>query len=212
VASGQATHGAGVGREVDGWRLQNRPSRKEKESNIAGAYAVLTEKTSRRQHEVILWGLRYDRTRGLFDEPYPAVVEIDGRKWGIRLRHKRWNLPFAIRLQKFTRVLHPGTTRPKKFESDVFLIDEGEERALKIEMNEPLRHEGHILFQSSWGPQDPRWRGELYSDFSVVDNPADQWPLWACVVIGFGLFWFLVVRLVGYILSERKRVSRRSVA
>lgn len=208
VSGGHASSSPDRGRAIEGWRLEARPRNPSAENNFAGAYAVLTEKGSRKQHELILWGIRIDPRNGTLADPLPAVLEIDGTRWGIRMRHERYKLPFEIHLERFKRVLHPGTARPKSFESDILLIDGGERRPVNISMNEPLRHAGHVVFQSGWGPQDPSYRGDLYSDFSIVDNPADQWPLYSCIVIAVGLLMHFTSKLFKYVRKERARVQK----
>ncbi len=54
-------------------------------------------------------------------------------------------------------------------------------------MNKPLRRDGYVLFQSSWGPSDAGPNDRLFSVFSVVKNPADQWPLIACLITTLGM-------------------------
>ena len=71
-------------------------------------------------------------------------------------------------------------------------------------MNEPLRRKGYTLFQTNWGPQDVPNPQRLYSVFEVVRNPADQWPLWSCLVIAFGLLWHFSSKLIRYILAQER--------
>jgi hypothetical protein len=73
-------------------------------------------------------------------------------------------------------------------------------------MNQPLRHEGFTLYQSSWGPSNARPGDPLFSTFSVVRNPADQWPLYSCLTIAAGLLLHFVRKLLGYLRSENRRV------
>ena len=76
---------------------------------------------------------------------------------------------------------------PRVFKSDVLVRAEGSQpESMLIEMNAPLRRDGVIAFQSSWGPQNAGPGDRLFSVFTVVENPSDQWPLWSCIVIGIG--------------------------
>ena len=102
----------------------------------------------------------------------------------------------------------------KAFESIVTRIDEnGEERVL-IEMNEPLREGGIILFQTNYGPQLPGGGvpegARLYSVFSAVNNPSDKWPEYSMWVIALGLLITFVRKLLGYMSkqnAEREKLA-----
>ena len=91
--------------------------------------------------------------------------------------------------------------------SKVTKIENGVEQGVRISMNEPLRHKGYTLYQSSWGPPDARPGDKLFSVLSVVRNPADQLPMWATVVICFGILWQSLYRLFRYLILEAGRRS-----
>ncbi len=61
-------------------------------------------------------------------------------------------LPFSVKLLDFRKIDYPGTEMAAAFESDVELNDP--ERGIsfkkKISMNNPLKHRGYSLFQSSF--------------------------------------------------------------
>ncbi len=69
-------------------------------------------------------------------------------------------------------------------------------------MNQPLRHKGYTLYQSSWGPPNAGPDTKLYSVLAVVQNPVDQLPMWATVVICFGILLQSLLRLFLYLRSE----------
>ena len=69
-------------------------------------------------------------------------------------------------------------------------------------MNQPLRSDGFTVYQSNWGPQGAAPGARLFSGFSVVTNPSDQWPLWATIVIGLGLLIHFTIVLVRYLIRE----------
>jgi len=137
----------------------------------------------------------------------PARVDVEGKSYAIELRRGRWPLPFMIRLDKFTRELHPGTNQPKLFRSDVTKIEDGIEQPARISMNEPLRHNGYTLYQSSWGPAGAGPNDRLYSTLAVVRNPADKLPLWSCLVITLGLTVHLGQKLLRYLLAQRVKAE-----
>ena len=147
---------------------------------------------------------------GLMDHPH--VFEVDGRRFGVRLQRERELLPFSVRLDEFHHEVYPNTMQAKVFASDVTVRAGDEVRTAKIEMNQPLRRDGYILFQASYGPEGARPGDRKYSVFQVVRNPSDQWPLWACIVIGLGLSFHFGSRLVRWMHSERKRNERAAIA
>ncbi|HPO16070.1 MAG TPA: cytochrome c biogenesis protein ResB [Candidatus Hydrogenedentes bacterium] len=179
---------------VDGARLTEHPKEKETEQNAPGLYADIRKKDGS-----ILQGIIWAWERS------PWVADVDGKQYAIELRHKRWNLPFAITLDKFTRELHPGTQMASNFQSNVTLTENGVSRKILIKMNEPLRHLGYTFFQSSWGPQNAGPNTPLYSQFAVVRNPADQWPLYSTCVITFGLTIHFLQKLIRYLRAENRR-------
>jgi hypothetical protein len=81
-------------------------------------------------------------------------------------------------------------------------IEDGREQKLRIQMNEPLRHGGLVVFQSNWGPQDAGPNTPLFSGFSVVRNPSDHWPIAACAVIAIGMLMAFGQKLRRYVRSQ----------
>lgn len=172
--------------------LNALPLDKEEERNVAGADIKLTETAGGAVHEGILWG-----QAGV---PFTAVV--GGKSYSIHLRRRQWELPFTVALNKFTRELHPGTSTPKVFSSDVTRIDSDVSQDYQITMNEPLRHRGYTLYQSSWGPPNAGPQDRLYSTLAVVKNPADQLPLYATLIISLGMTVHFGQRLLRYLQQE----------
>ncbi len=176
---------------AEGWRLLERELEAEAEGNLAGVYATVRSSAAA-DETAILWGLAED----------PWVVEAGGRRWGVVLRHRKLRMPFTIRLDKFTKLEHPGTDIPSEFSSDVTQLGGEADRAILIRMNEPLRDGGLVLFQSSWGPPNAKPGEPLFSVFSVVRNPSDHWPLYSCIVIGIGLLLTFSAKLKHYIRAQ----------
>jgi hypothetical protein len=96
---------------------------------------------------------------------------------------------------------------PRKFMSDVTVAEGDVVEAMRIQMNEPLRRDGFIVFQSSWGPQNAGPDARLFSGFAVVRNPADQWPLISCIVIAIGMLLQFGRTLFRHVRSEMRRAS-----
>ncbi len=195
-AAPQPSDSAGApGKVVGGRRLAVLPPVSEAERNTPGLFMTVVDKASGEEEERILWGMY---------EP-SVVASSDGAGWVIDLHRRRWQLPFSIRLDQFTRELHPGTSKPKSFQSSVTRIEGDTAQEIEITMNEPLRHKGYTFYQSSWGSSGAGPNAELYSVLSVVRNPADQFPLYACVIITLGLVVHFSQRLTRYLRKESAR-------
>ncbi|MEM7305617.1 MAG: cytochrome c biogenesis protein ResB [Planctomycetota bacterium] len=178
---------------VDGIFLKEQDLVSVAEQNIAGAYVTAVTADGERQ-EGLVWGV----------ERHPFTVRADDKNWGITLRHERYPMPFSVRLDRFTKEEHPRTNMPSVFSSDVTVVEDQTSRGVEISMNEPLRDEGLVLYQASWGPSNARPGDPLFSTLAVVRNPADQYPLWACWVIAIGLLLHFGLKLMRYIQIEAK--------
>jgi hypothetical protein len=187
----------GDGEVIDGYVVVKKEPEKDAEYNVAGVYAAFRDKASGATTKAILWGI----------ESHPLTLSGGGKTWVVDLRKRRFQLPFTVRLDKFTFETHPGTMQPRVFLSDVTKIENGREQALKITMNEPLRYKGYTLYQASFGPEGAPPGSPHYSVFEVVSNPADQWPKWACYVIAFGLLWHFAMKLLRFVKSENRRTA-----
>ncbi len=184
-----APHGTG--------KLTELSLNREQEQNLSGATATLLEKQSGAAHEAQLWA----------GNNAPVTVEAGGKQWNLALRRHRWKLPFTLRLDHFKRELHPRTNMAREYSSQVTKIEDGAEREIRITMNEPLRHRGYTFYQSSWGPQNGPAKGPFYSVFAVVRNPADQIPLYSCIITGIGLVLHFMQRLLAYLKKEKAKKS-----
>jgi cytochrome c biogenesis protein ResB len=83
------------------------------------------------------------------------------------------------------------------------VTDAGVTQKARIQMNEPLRYKGLVFFQSGWGEMA---RGK-YTVLAVVQNPSDQWPLWACIVITLGLTIHFSRLLFRYVRREAREAT-----
>jgi len=179
---------------VDGVFLERRERVAQAEANLAGVYVTVVDRRDGTRREGVLWGA--DRA--------PFTVVVDGRDWAVDLRKERYPMPFTLALDDFTKVDHPRSAMPKAFSSDVTVIDGGAARPVEISMNEPLRQDGLVVYQASWGPSTARPGDPLFSTFSVVRNPADSYPLYACVVVALGLTLHFSRRLVRFVRREAR--------
>ena len=179
---------------IDGAFLQHLEPDENAESNRAALYVSLINKVDGTRQQ----GILSTRSRA------PWVVDVNGERWALDLRKERYPLPFAIKLEDFTKDDHPGMGMARSFFSDVTVTEEGAPRQQTISMNEPLRDEGLVIYQTSWGPAGARPGDRLFSTMEVVRNPADQYPLYACIIIAVGLVLHFSNRLTRYVRAEGK--------
>lgn len=180
---------------VDGFSLRRLPLGIESEADFAGCYATVRGADGREQR-----GLLWAR------ELHPWTVDVGERSFAVTMRRRTWPLPFQIRLEKFHHDYHPGTSMARAYSSDVVVTAPGQPPTpVRIEMNDPLRRDGYVLFQSDWGPKNEANPRRLYSVLAVVRNPSDHWPLWSCIVIAIGLTLHFGRMLVRYVRSETAR-------
>ncbi|MDP7062845.1 MAG: cytochrome c biogenesis protein ResB [Planctomycetota bacterium] len=180
------------GNPVEGYGFLRRPDEKESEFNIGGLNASIKTSDGTIQ-EALLWG----------NQRHPWAIAVDGRTFAIDMRPERYPMPYSIRLDDFIKEEHPGIGMAKAYRSKVTQIDaQGNERPHLIQMNEPLRDGGLVLFQSSYGTTPG---GHEYSVFSVVRNPSDKWPEYSMWVITFGMLLTFGRRLISFIRTQSKR-------
>ncbi|MBL8856978.1 MAG: cytochrome c biogenesis protein ResB [Planctomycetes bacterium] len=190
-AQSTSAHGPVV---IDGVKLVPREVDARAEANIAGACVSIFDEQTGTRRRALLWGA----------EAQPFTFVAAGKAWAVSLRKERYAMPFAIQLARFNKTEHPGTNMPRSFESEVQVASGSSSRDVKISMNEPLRDGGLVLYQASWGPSNARPGDRLFSTFAVVRNPADQWPLAACLVIAAGLLFHFVRKLTRYVKLEMR--------
>lgn len=179
---------------VEGVRLSDRAVDPQAEANIAGGCVAIVDDSNGVRRRALVWGA----------EAKPFTFVAAGRSWAISLRKERYAMPFSIALEHFTKEDHPRSDMPKSFASDVRVTAGSTSRDVRISMNDPLRDGGLVLYQASWGPSNARPGDRLFSTFAVVRNPADHWPLWACLVIGAGLVFHMGRKLMRYVRYEAR--------
>lgn len=188
---------------IDDWFLKSEAMDPENERNMPGLVAWIengSEKTDSAEGRTFLWG----------GQNYPWTFQIDDQTWVVALRKVRHSMPFTIQLDDFEKVDYAGISMAKEFRSDVTQISEGSQRKVRIEMNDPLRDQGLILFQSSWGPPDAKPGDELFSVFAVVHNPSDHWPLYSCIIIAIGMALTFTQKFMAYGRRQTKRLQKEA--
>lgn len=174
-----------------------------REMNVAGAY-VRVMVAGKPHAEGIVYGAEM---RPRESRRYPFTFEVDGTRYALDLRRVMFDLPFSVRLERFVKRDHPGTMMAADYRSFVSVDDGGQKRDAQIYMNTPLRKDGFVVYQTSWGPQingrpagGPPW----FSVFEVAANPSDQWPMYACWVIGLGIFVHMLMKLLRFLNSSTR--------
>ena len=128
----------------------------------------------------------------------PQNLIVNEQNFNLILRRERIYLPFAIELLDFKRVLHPGTTIPKSFSSEVNLIENKISRRVMIQMNEPLRHAEYTFFQASFSQDES---GEI-SVLAVVKNYGRLFPYISSLIMSFGLLIHLLMQMPRLFVSK----------
>lgn len=175
----------------DGYFLMGKDPEKNAEGNTAACYVRVVERNGTKSDPVILAGASF----------HPYTLRHGDRIFTLDMRKRLWPMPFDLTLNKFTAEFYPGTTRPKKFVSQVTRTENGQNADATIQMNEPLRYEGLTFFQASYGPPGAGPGQKLYSVFEVVKNPADKWPEYSLWVVVVGLILQFGLKLVLFIRS-----------
>ena len=72
----------------------------------------------------------------------------DDRVYAMTYANKTYDLGFDLELIDFRMTKYQGSEKAKSYESEVHLKD----KTILISMNEPLKHGGYTLYQSSFEP------------------------------------------------------------
>lgn len=187
---------------VDGWALMKLDLEAENERNTPGLLVRMqpTADQDATAQQALLWGR----------QNYPWTFQAQDRTFAMVLRKVRHSMPFSIRLDNFEKVDHAGIATAKEFRSDVTQNSQGVDRQIRIEMNDPLRDQGLVLFQSSWGPSNAGPGDDLYSVFAVVRNPSDYWPLYSCIVIAVGMAIAFIQKFLNYSKRQARMTGKNT--
>ena len=132
---------------------------------------------------------------GWVDQPQPFT--FNHRTYEMLLRPERYYLPFSLHLIEFRHDKYPGTDIPKNFSSRVRLqnLANGEDREVRIFMNNPLRYAGETFYQASFDADD---QGSV---LQVVHNPGWLTPYLGCVLVATGL----IIQFLSHLIPFLKR-------
>lgn len=129
----------------------------------------------------------------------PQTFTYKNRTYKLELRPRRYYNPYTIQLLQFQHDIYAGTDIPKNFSSRVRLErpDTGENREVKIYMNNPLRYAGETYYQASWDRDD---HGTI---LQVVHNPSWLTPYFSCILVGVGLVVQFMTHLLGFSFKRK---------
>lgn len=129
-------------------------------------------------------------------------IEIDGKRYDLALRPRRYYKPYTIHLVKFRFDRYLGTQTPKNYSSEIIVRgDDGSETRTTIKMNEPLRYEGETFYQGGFDPET-----ETTTILQVVKNPGWVIPYVSCAVVTLGLLVHFGIYLTQF-LSRRRAAA-----
>lgn len=193
------------GRAVDGFVLLEQPPAKEGEGNSAGLYArFIPLNTAEPSIDAIV----HAHVGGNFAEHLPFTFRVSGRDFAVQLVRERMKVPFTVKLDEFIFQKYGGSRTAMNYQSNITKIEGGTSEKIAIKMNEPMRHRGFTFFQASFGPANAAPGEKLYTQFAVVRNPSDHWPLVSLLVVLAGLLFHLVLKLMDH-LERSSRHSRK---
>jgi hypothetical protein len=129
----------------------------------------------------------------------PQQFSYQNRTYKLEMRPRRYYKPFTLRLLEFHHDVYVGTDIPKNFSSRVQLESPrtGDNREVKIYMNNPLRYAGETFYQASYDQDD---HGTI---LQVVHNPSWLTPYFSCILVGAGLVVQFMTHLLGFSFKRR---------
>jgi hypothetical protein len=114
-------------------------------------------------------------------------IEIDGKKYYLSFRFKRYYKPYSVKLIDFRFDRYIGTEKPKNYSSQIILNDSDMgivNREQTIRMNEPMRHRGETFYQSNFMNEGTRVETTV---LQVVRNPGWLIPYISCILVSVGM-------------------------
>lgn len=124
------------------------------------------------------------------------------QNYEIEFRRQRRYLPFQITLEDFQKSTHPGTSMARSYKSIVELQDKDWKQRSVVQMNEPLRYQGHTFYQASFIVESDKETTVL----AVVDNYGRLFPYISSIIMCIGLFIHLLLLIPGLFSFKKKAV------
>src|SRR3954469_5816612 len=134
----------------------------------------------------------------------PQGFDYKGKPYRLALRFTRYYKPFSLKLESFTHERYRGTDIPKNFASVVRLQRPatGEDREVKIFMNNPLRYNGETYYQAGFDKNNDNLTRKI-TILQVVHNPSWLTPYFSCALVALGLIIQFGQHLLGFIQKRR---------
>ncbi len=124
-------------------------------------------------------------------------IQVGDKSYEIGLRFKRNYKPYSIHLIDVRKDDYIGTSTPMNYSSEVHLVDKsrGEDRKVKIWMNNPLRYAGETFYQSGYNKMGEKEMTTL----QVVTNEGWMIPYVACMIVSIGMLYQFVLTLLRFL-------------
>ena len=190
----KATQGIGARTE-----LTYKPLRESFDDNKPNAPTAIVE-LKIKEKSLGTWVLNLNLTESFDAQTFTE----DGKTYEVSLRRVRYYVPFTVRLDKFTHEKYPGTETPRRFASDVTLVEGASSFAFNISMNQPLRHAGLTFFQSSFGSTK---EGKDQTVLQVVRNPGWLIPYVSVALMSLGLIWHFGFSLLRFLRGRAAKAA-----
>lgn len=115
-------------------------------------------------------------------------IQIAGKTAAVYFGRQTIELPFELKLEKFSKVDYPGTTTPMSFESKVQIGSTGINQV--ISMNEPLKMDDFTVYQASYSITPE----QTLSIFSVNKDPGRFLKYLGSLILGLGIITITLMR------------------
>jgi len=152
---------------------------KEPEKNVPGV-VLQWQGSDQKKLNILLFG----------GENKPFPVTNNGKTYYLKLRLKRFPVPFILKLKEFKMERHPNTEVARSYESLVEVLSGGTSREILISMNEPMRYKSYTLYQASYSIDG---LGRERSTLAVVKNQGRLLPYIATFMTFAGLVIHLLL-------------------
>lgn len=118
----------------------------------------------------------------------------------------KYNLPFSIKLNKFTLTRYPGSSSPSSYESLLTFHTEGRFEQKVISMNNVLDIKGYRLFQASYDTDE---KGTILSVNKDMLGRTITYAGYALLIIGFLLSFVIQNSRFRYLIARLKEIKNQ---
>lgn len=170
--------------------------------DLAAAYVKFTDKRDSKSLGTYLL------SQLVAEQNVPEKVTVDGKTYDVYLRFERTLKPYSMHLYDVRKDDYLGTSTPRNYSSEIQLVDDtrGEDRRVRIWMNNPLRYAGETFYQSGYNMDRD---GTEFTDLQVVTNAGWMIPYVACMIVVVGMLAQFMVTLVRFLNRIEGEVSSR---